>query len=100
MAGVAAGIPLGIILMLGFGLPEVTRRNDFGHDLAWPQPGSIDVGDRVFGNPPLLIVGIEDRRSIAGADVVALAIARARVVDLEEEFEDPPKADAGGVEGD
>src|SRR5262245_42920088 len=37
MAGVAAGISLEIILMLGFGLPEVARRNDFRNDLARPQ---------------------------------------------------------------
>jgi hypothetical protein len=37
MAGVAVGIPLEVILMLGFGLPEVACRNDFGNDLARPQ---------------------------------------------------------------
>jgi hypothetical protein len=37
MAGVAAGISLQIILMLGFGLPEVACRNDFRNDLARPQ---------------------------------------------------------------
>src|SRR4029077_19370986 len=33
MAGVAVGILLEIILMLGFGLPEVACRNDFRNDL-------------------------------------------------------------------
>jgi hypothetical protein len=37
MAGVAVGISLEIILMLGFGLPEVACRNDFRNDLARPQ---------------------------------------------------------------
>ena len=37
MARVAAGISLEIILMLGFGLPEVACRNDFRNDLARPQ---------------------------------------------------------------
>ena len=37
MAGVAVGITLEIILMLGFGLPEVACRNDFRNDLARPQ---------------------------------------------------------------
>src|ERR687896_2705546 len=37
MAGVAAGISLEIILMLGFGFPEVACGNDFGNDLARPQ---------------------------------------------------------------
>jgi hypothetical protein len=37
---------------------------------------------------------------VAGADVVALAIARAGVVNLEEEFEDLPVADARRVKDD
>ena len=37
MTGVAIGISLEIILMLGFGLPEVACRNDFRNDLARPQ---------------------------------------------------------------
>jgi hypothetical protein len=50
----------------------------------------MDVGDGVFGNPLLLVTGIENRRSIAGPDVVALPIARTWVVNLEEEFEGLP----------
>src|SRR4051812_34562732 len=100
MAGVAVRNALEIILMLRFGLPEVACRNHFGHDLAGPQAGSIDVGDGIFGNAPLLVVRIEDRRSIAGSHVVALAIARARVMDLEKELENPPEAYTGWVEKD
>lgn len=37
MAGVAAGISLEIVLMLGFGLPELACRNDFRNDLARPK---------------------------------------------------------------
>ena len=37
MAGVTAGIPLEIILMLGLGLPEVASRNHFRNDLSGPQ---------------------------------------------------------------
>ena len=37
MAGIAVGILLEIILVLGFGLPEVACRNDFRNDLARPQ---------------------------------------------------------------
>ena len=83
--------------MFRFGLPEITRRNHFGDHLAGPQARSIHVGDRVFGNPLLLVAGIENRRAIAAADVVALAIARARVVDLEEELENLSIADAGRI---
>src|SRR5262245_13083787 len=100
MTGVAAGISQQIVLVLGFRLPELAGGNDFGDCLARPQTGSIDVGNRVFGDAFLLIARVEDRRAIAGADVVALAVARARVVDLEEEFEQLPVADARRVEED
>ena len=100
MAGVAAGILQQIVLMLGFGFPEVTCRHDLGHDLAGPQPGFVDIGDRVLGNPTLLVGGVEDRRSIARADVVSLAVARGRIVNLEEELEDLPIADPGRIEDD
>ena len=100
MAGVAVRISLEIILMLGFSLPEVACRNDFRNDLTWPQARSIDIGDGVFGNPLLLVTGVEDRRSVAGPDVIALTIARAWVVNLEEEFEDLPIADPGRIKDD
>src|SRR3954465_7662834 len=100
MAGVAAGIAQKIILMLGLGFPEFASRDDFGHGLAGPQARSVDVGDGVFGDPLLLLAGVEDRRSIATSHVVALAIARARVVDLEKEFEKLPIAQSLRVKDD
>src|SRR4051812_9000358 len=100
MAAVAAGIAQQVILMLRFGFPEITCRNHFGNSLAGPEAGGIYVGDGIFGNPLLLVAGIEDRGSIAASDVIALAIARARVVDLEEELENLPVADASRIEDD
>src|SRR3954471_7482254 len=100
MAGVAIWNPLEIVLMLRHGFPQLACRNDFGNGFAGPETGSVDVGDRVFRDLLLLRGGIEDRRSIAAADVVALAITRARVVDLEEELEELPIADARGIKGD
>src|SRR5262249_59685266 len=41
MASVAAWISLEVILMLGFGLPELACRTDFGHNLLVPQSCSI-----------------------------------------------------------
>ncbi len=82
--------------MLGFGFPEVSCWHDLSHDFAGPQPGFVDVGDRVLGNPTLLVARVEDRRSIARPDVVSLAIARGRIVNLEEELEDLPIADPAG----
>jgi len=100
MAGVPIGNPLKVILMLRFGFPEVAGRVQFGHYLARPQARRVDVGDGVFGNPLLRVAGIEDRRAIAGSHVVALAIARARIVDLEKELEQLSIADARRVEDD
>src|SRR3954463_696422 len=100
MAGVTPRIPLKGVLGLGLRFPKVACGNDFGDRLARPQAGSIDVSDRVFGNPFLLFTGIEDCRPIAGADVVALAITRARVVNLEEELEELTVADALRIEYD
>src|SRR5690606_5908855 len=87
MAGVPGRILLQVVLVLGLGFPEIARRRHFGHHLARPQAAGLDVGDGVLGHAPLLRRGVEDRRAVGGADVVALAVARGRVVDLEEELE-------------
>src|SRR5688572_30924355 len=100
MARVAVGISQQVVLMLRFGFPELGQRCDLGDDLAWPQPGFVDVGYRVLGDATLFVVRVEDRRSIARPEVVALAIARGRVVQLEEELQDLPVADPGGIEDD
>jgi hypothetical protein len=70
MAGVAAGMAQEIILVLGLGFPEVARRHDLGYDLAGPEPGLVDIGDSVFGNPALLVSRVEDCRPVARADVI------------------------------
>src|SRR5712671_718661 len=86
VAGVAVGVFLQIILMLGLGLPERSGGSHLGDHLARPKPGGIDVGDGVLRDPLLLVAGIEDRRAVAGAAVVALAVARRGIMDLEKEF--------------
>jgi hypothetical protein len=60
VAGVAGGVVLEIVLMFGLGFPEITRRRQFGHDLARPQTGRIDIGNGVFGNFLLRVAGVED----------------------------------------
>ena len=40
---------------------------------------SINIGDRVLGNPPLLIRGVEDCRTVAQADVIPLPVLRGGV---------------------
>src|SRR5687767_14417690 len=100
VAVVAVRVALQVILVLGLGHPERDGRADLGHRLAGPQARGVDVGDRVLGDLALLLARVEDLRAVAGADVVALAILRRRVVDLEEELEDVPVGDALGVEDD
>src|SRR3954447_9438035 len=86
--------------MLGLGLPERPGWLDLGDDLAGQQPGGVDIRDRFARDPLLLGVEVVDRRAVAGADVVALAIPGRRVVDLEEELEDVAVGDLLGVEDD
>src|SRR4029079_11789103 len=74
--------------------------HDFGHDLARPQARGVDVGDGVLSDVLLLIARVEDRRAVARADVVALAITRRRIVDLEEELEQVTEADTRRIEDD
>ena len=80
MAGVAIGIVLEVVLVLGLGLPERSGRRNLGDHLAWPQTGGVDVGDRVLGDAPLLVIDMEDRGAIAGPDVVALAVCGRGIV--------------------
>src|SRR3546814_12936216 len=54
----------------------------------------------LLGDPLLLLVEIVDCRAVGQADVVALAVLRGGIVDLEEELQDPPVADLLGIEDD
>src|ERR1700729_973842 len=100
VARVAVGIPLEVVLVLGLGLPERSGGLDFGNDLSGPQAGRVDIGDRVLRDAALLVIDVEDRRAVAGAQVVALTVLRSRVVDLEEELEQVPVGDAVRIEHD
>src|SRR6185312_3181726 len=100
MAGVAARIVLEIVLVLGLGLPEVTGRRQFGHHLARPESRCVHVGDGVLGHLLLLTAGMEDGRAIARAAIIALPVRGARIVDLEEELQQPAVADSLWIEDD
>jgi hypothetical protein len=86
--------------MLRLGFPELARGRDLGHDLARPETGRLDVCNRVLCDPLLFVAHIEDRRAIARAQIIALAVERGRIVDLEEELQHGPEAGLGGIEGD
>ena len=100
VARVAVRDLLQVVLVLLLGLPELAGRLDLGDDLAGPQPGRVDVRDRVERDATLLLTGVEDRRPVAAADVVALPVLRRRVVDLEEELQQVPEGDLLGIEDD
>src|ERR1700733_799932 len=87
MAGISVGETLQIVLVLWFCLPEGTRRSDLGNHLPRPQPRGVYIRDCFICDPSLLIAGIEDCRTIARADVVALAIPGCWIVDLKHELQ-------------
>src|SRR3954449_12646251 len=100
VAGVAVGDLLQVVLVLLLGLPERAGRGYLRDDLAGPQARRVNVGDGVLGDGLLLLAGVEDRRAVAAAHVVALPVVRRRVVDLEEELQQLPERDHVGVEDD
>src|SRR5262249_35441458 len=91
-------VALQIILVLGFGFPEITCGRDLGCDLSRPKTGGIDVGDRILSDALLFLARVEDRRAIACPDVIALAVSRGWIVNLKKEFQHPAVAYLRGVE--
>jgi len=96
MAGIAFRNAFEIILMFRFRFPEIAGRRHFRHHLAGPQPGRVHIGNGVLGDAFLFVVRVEDGRAVTAAEIVALAVARGRVVDLEEEFQQSAIADLAG----
>src|SRR3954466_8952379 len=70
VAVVAVRVALEVVLVLGLGLPEGGGGADLRPDLAGPEPRGVDVGDRVLGDPALLVARNEDLRAVRRADVV------------------------------
>src|SRR5216683_4298720 len=100
MTGVAVRIVLQIILMLRLGFPEGADGRQFRHDLAGPETGGFDIRDRILRDALLLVVQIENGGPVTHAHVVTLTVARGRIVNLEEKFEQGPVADGLGIEND
>src|ERR1700730_825524 len=99
VTGVTIRITFQIILMLWLGLPERSGGRHLGDNLTRPKAGCIDIGDGVFRDPLLLVVGIEDGRPVARSPVVTLTVQRARIVDLEKEFQQLSIADDLRIKG-
>src|SRR5918993_726560 len=100
VARVAVRVDLQVVLVLRLGLPEGSRWLHLGDDRARPQARRVDVGDRLLGNPPLLVGGVVDGRPVAPPDVIALAVPGRRVVNLEEELQQVAVARRRRIEDD
>src|SRR6476660_2443251 len=100
MAGVAVGIAFQVVLVFRFRFPEWSSCGDLRDHLARPQAGGVDISDGLLGDPLLVVAGVEDGRPIACSKVIALAVLRRRIVNLEEELEQIPVRDLLGIEDD
>ena len=98
VTGVTSGVAVQVILVLGFGFAEIAGGGDLRYDPSRPKTRSIDVGDRILSNALLFLARVEDRRAIACPDVIALAVSRGWIVNLEKEFQQPAVAYPRGVE--
>src|SRR5918992_1715153 len=87
VAGIAERVVLEIVLVLRLSLPEFAGGRDLRHNAAWPQAGGVDIVDCPECLITLRLGDIEDLRAIRSADIVALAIQRGRIVDLEEQLQ-------------
>src|ERR1700678_4102488 len=86
--------------MLGLRLPERPGWRQLGDYLSWPDAGCIDIRNRVFSDPLLLVARVIDCGTIAWTEIITLAIGCARIVNLEKEFQQPAVADLRGIEHD
>src|SRR5688572_17416543 len=98
MARVTVRIALEIILVLGFRRPEVTGGRELRHHAARPQARGVDILDGLQRLVTLRLRYVEDLRAIRRADIVALAIQRSGIVNLEEELQQVAVGDTRRVE--
>jgi hypothetical protein len=87
VTAVAAGVALQVVLVLGFGRQEALVRVDLGYDRSRPEPGLLDLRDRLERRLLLLLIRVEDRGPIARAEIASLLLVGSRVMDLEEVLE-------------
>jgi hypothetical protein len=98
VTGVAVRVALEIILVLRLDFPEGPGGRQLGNDLARPETRGLDIGDRVLGDPLLPVGGVENGRPVTQADIAALPVARGRIVDLKEKFQQRSVADDRRIE--
>src|SRR4051812_41287009 len=83
VAGVAARVALQVVLVLALGAVPRRRRLDGRRDRPRPRARRVHPRDHALGDRALLGRLREDRRAVLRPDVVPLAVARRRVVQLE-----------------
>src|SRR5918995_1710556 len=98
VAGIAGRVALEIVLVFRLGLPEFAGGRDLRHNAAWPQSGGVDIVDCLECLVTLRLGDIENLRAVRSSDIVALAIQRGRIVNLEEELQEVAIADAFRIE--
>src|SRR5262245_24431612 len=86
MARIAVRVALEVVLVLGLGRPEFGGGRDLRHSAAGPQTGGVDIVDCLQCLVTLRLGDVEDLGAIRSSDIVALAIQRGRIVNLEEEL--------------
>src|SRR6059058_135804 len=69
VAGVDVRMLDEVILVFGLRFPKRAGGGYFGHHLAGPETGGLDILDRVERRGLLRVVGKEDRGAVAHADV-------------------------------
>src|ERR687898_271093 len=98
VAGIAERVAFEIVLVFRLGLPEFAGGRDLRHNAAWPQAGGVDIVDRPERLVTLRLGDIENLRAIRSSDIVALAIQRRRIVNLEEKLQKIAVADELRIE--
>src|SRR5918997_2302957 len=98
VAGIAERVALEIVLVLRLGLPEFAGGRDLRHNAAWPQAGGIDIVDCPQCLVTLRLGDVENLRAVRSSDIVALAIQRGWIVNLEEDLQNVTIADTCRVE--
>ena len=85
VAVVATGVLLQVILMIFFSRVKDRRFSDFGNDRTFPFSGFIHLHFDPLSNLLLFVVGIENSRSILGADIIFLLVNCSGIVHAEKE---------------
>src|SRR4051794_17866174 len=92
VARVSTRKPLQIILVLRLSFPEWAGLCYLSDYLAGPKTRSLNIGDSFLRNAPLFVVGIENSRTVAHPAIIALAVGRSGIVNLEEILKQLPVA--------